>query len=52
MGVVFKQKYRATPGTERLRDSKWKKILKDFGKCHENSLIESFKMSPHLIYLN
>ena len=38
--------------TERLRDSKWKKILKDFGECHENSLIESFKMSPHLICLS
>ena len=38
--------------TERLRDSKWKKILKDFGVCHENSLIESFKMSPHLIGLS
>ena len=35
--------------TERLRDSEWKKILKDFGECHENSLIESFKISPHLI---
>ena len=39
-------------GTERLRDSKWEKILKDFGECHENSLIESFKMSPHLICLS
>ena len=38
--------------TERLRDSKWKTILKDFGECHENSLIESFKMSPHLICLS
>ena len=38
--------------TGRLRDSKWKKILKDFGECHENSLIESFKMSPHLICLS
>ena len=24
-------------------------VLKDFGECHENSLIESFKISPHLI---
>ena len=39
-------------GTGRLGDSKCKKILKDFGGCHENILIESFKMSPHLICLS
>ena len=38
-------------GTGRLRQSKWKKLLKDFGGCHENRLIESFEMSPHLIGL-
>ena len=26
-----------------------KKLLKDFGGCHEIRLIESFEMSPHLI---
>ena len=35
-----------------LRDSKRKKILKAFGECHENGLIESFKMSPHLLCLS
>ena len=27
-----------------------KQIIKDFGGCHENRLIESFEMSPHLIH--
>ena len=40
------------PCTERLRDSKWKQILKDFGECRKNSLIESFKMGPHLICIS
>ena len=38
--------------TGRLGDSKWKKNLKDFGGCHVNRMIESFKMSPHLICLS
>ena len=38
--------------TGRLGDSKWKRILKNFGECLMNSLIESFRMSPHLICLS
>ena len=32
--------------TGRLKDLERKKVLKDFGECHENSLTESFKMNP------
>ena len=49
---IYLNVLKASIFTERLRDLKWKKILKDFGECHENSLIESFKMSPHLICLS
>ena len=38
--------------TARQGDLKWKKNLKHFGRCHENRLIESFKMSPLLICLS
>ena len=38
--------------TEQLRGLRWKKLLKNIGECHENSLIESFEMIPHLICLS
>ena len=37
-----------TSSTGRQGDMKWKKILKDSGRCDKNGLNESFKMSPHL----
>ena len=30
---------------------KWQKMLKGFQDCHENALMYSFEMSPHLICL-
>ena len=39
LGVLYR-------AAERLE---MEKILKDFGECHVNRLIESFRMSPHLI---
>ena len=49
VGLVITQ---AIPTHRVAQRLKMEKKLKDFEECHENSLIESFKMSPHLICLS